>query len=401
MYRWITFAISICLLNPVSRCEDKADVKVDTSVDKVEESSDDTEASPEEVPEPRDQYSFEDIVVPPANAEEPRIEFSTDKAVAYLHNGAVAWSRERKCVSCHTNGTYLFVRPSLTEVHGAPPDELREFFEERLAAMQEYKPEERQLGTRPAQAIYIAAGLAQWDAHVAGTLSEKSREALRLVFELQQDSGTWNSQDCWPPFESSAFQVATMAAMAVAAAPGWLESLDDECLTQGVQRLRNYLRETPPPHDYARTLQLWAAMRLGEILEEEQQAEIVSMISDKQHQDGGWSIRTFAVPEEWGSGNRAEKLREESDFESPASDGHMTGLATLVLLESGISANDSRIVSSVAWLKSNQRESGRWWTRSLNTDDWHFITYSGTAYPLLALHLAGQQSTSVSVSNNP
>jgi hypothetical protein len=30
---------------------------------------------------------------------------------------------------------------------------------------------------------------------------------------------------------------------------------------------------------------------------------------------------------------------------------------------------------------------GRWWTRSLNTDTHHYITYSGTAYPLLALAL--------------
>ena len=43
---------------------------------------------------------------------------------------------------------------------------------------------------------------------------------------------------------------------------------------------------------------------------------------------------------------------------------------------------------SIEWLQKNQRESGRWWTRSLNTDSWHFITYSGTAYPLLALQNA-------------
>ncbi len=42
---------------------------------------------------------------------------------------------------------------------------------------------------------------------------------------------------------------------------------------------------------------------------------------------------------------------------------------------------------AIAWLKSNQRESGRWWTRSLNTDSAHFITYSRTAYPLLALQM--------------
>lgn len=30
------------------------------------------------------------------------------------------------------------------------------------------------------------------------------------------------------------------------------------------------------------------------------------------------------------------------------------------------------------------------WTRSLNTDSWHFIRDSGTAYPLLALAACGE-----------
>ena len=42
------------------------------------------------------------------------------------------------------------------------------------------------------------------------------------------------------------------------------------------------------------------------------------------------------------------------------------------------------------WLLTNQRSSGRWWTRSLNRDGYQFITYSGTAYPLLALELCGK-----------
>ena len=105
-----------------------------------------------------------------------------------------------------------------------------------------------------------------------------------------------------------------------------------------------------------------------------------------QRDDGGWSIRTFAAPESWGRGNRAAKLRAEPDFDTPASDGHMTGLAILALREAGVPADDEGIKRGIAWLQSNQRASGRWWTRSLNTDTWHFITYSGTTLPLLALH---------------
>ncbi len=42
-----------------------------------------------------------------------------------------------------------------------------------------------------------------------------------------------------------------------------------------------------------------------------------------------------------------------------------------------------------AWLEANQRQSGRWWTQSLNTDNFHFITYTGTLYPVMALAVTG------------
>ena len=114
------------------------------------------------------------------------------------------------------------------------------------------------------------------------------------------------------------------------------------------------------------------------------------MIWRHQRADGGWSIRTFASPEAWGGGNRAAKLRDEPEFTDPPSDGHQTGLAVLVLHSAGVEATDPRLHRGIAWLKANQRDSGRWWTRSLNTDSWHFITYSGTAYALAALAATGE-----------
>ena len=61
----------------------------------------------------------------------------------------------------------------------------------------------------------------------------------------------------------------------------------------------------------------------------------------------------------------------------------------LVLSEAGVPAKDKRLQKGVNWLLANQRESGRWWTRSLSTDKHHLITYSGTVYPLLALAKCG------------
>lgn len=113
------------------------------------------------------------------------------------------------------------------------------------------------------------------------------------------------------------------------------------------------------------------------------------MIWQRQRPDGGWSLRSFAAPQQWGDGSRAEKLRAKPEFKDPPSDGHQSGLALIVLREAGVSAQDPRILRGVRWLLTNQRESGRWWTRSLNTDTFHFITYSGTLYPLVALDLCG------------
>jgi squalene-hopene/tetraprenyl-beta-curcumene cyclase len=61
-----------------------------------------------------------------------------------------------------------------------------------------------------------------------------------------------------------------------------------------------------------------------------------------------------------------------------------------VLRDAGVAKTDLQLKKAVHWLKTNQRESGRWWTRSLNTDKYHFITYSGTCYPILALAKCGE-----------
>lgn len=152
--------------------------------------------------------------------------------------------------------------------------------------------------------------------------------------------------------------------------------------------LKKYLREPKKLQgDYDRTDLLWTASEYPGLINEAKKRELIEIVFGHQQFDGGWSIRTFAMPEEWGKGNRASKLRSELEFPFPQSDGHMTGLAIIALRKAGVPASDPRIQRGVAWLLDNQRSSGRWWTRSLNRDGWQFISYSGTAYPLLALAL--------------
>ena len=337
------------------------------------------------------QYEHGDISIAKAAADEPRLgKLSVPLAVDYLEKGTVAWNGRRKCITCHTNGTYMIVRPALTAKLGKPSDATHTFFLETLKASVAEDRAKLKQSTRPAQVVYLAAGLAEWDAHVTKQLSPETEQALSLMFEIQLDTGTWGSLDCWPPYESDAFHEATVAAMAAATAPGWLKKIadaKDEKLLGAVEKLKSYLRTEPPPHNYGRTLLLWSNSRMPGLVDDARKQELVAMLLQQQQEDGGWSIRTSGTPEAWGKGNRAKKLKEEPEFGAPPSDGHMTGLAIVVLREAGVSASDARLQKGVEWLKSNQRASGRWWTRSLNTDAWHFITYSGTAFPLLALQM--------------
>ena len=175
--------------------------------------------------------------------------------------------------------------------------------------------------------IYIAAGLAEWDAASGGVLSAETETALQLMFQIQTDERTWGTLDCWPPFESDAYHEATVAAMAAAAAPGWIAKVaatPDSVSAVGLEKLRKYLRTQPPLHDYSRVLLLWAAARMPDLLPEAQRQELRQVLLKHQKSDGSWSIRSFAAAEAWGGGNRAAKLKAEPDFADPPGDGHLS-----------------------------------------------------------------------------
>ena len=337
------------------------------------------------------QYHFGSISIPPASAGEPMAEkLSLPKAVSYLEDGAKAWINDRGCVSCHTTGWYGILRPQLASQLGAPDAALRAFLEHRLDEKLAEDPEEMKRGANPAEIVYLAAALASWDAHVEKSLSPETEKAFDAMFSLQHENGVWYSVDTWPPFESHACQLATVAAMAVGMAPGWLDKSKSAEAVQGVGRLRDYLRRVEPPHDYARAALLWTSQYFSGLMDAAEQDATVQMILNHQRPDGGWSIRSFAEPEQWGRGNRAERLRAEENFGNPASDGHQTGMALVVLTSAGVPASHVAVQRGLQWLRTNQRQSGRWWTKSLNTDKWHFITYTGTLYPVMALAGAEQ-----------
>ena len=333
------------------------------------------------------QYHLKDVTYARPSRDEAKIPFTPQLAYDYMEQGALAWTADWKCVACHTNGSYMVVRPLLTPQLGEPNKAVRDFFVSTLREEQAVDPEEMRPELDSTQAVYVAAGLAIWDAHVTHHLSPETAEALSMMFKLQRADGDWTiSDDNNPPLESNRYQLATVAARAIGNAPGWLAQQRGTPVQAKIDLLESYLRaERKPQGDYDRADLLWTATELPGLLDDARKQQLVEMIFKHQKTDGGWSIRDFALPEQWGKGNRAEKLRAELEFSDPPSDGHMTGLAIVALRKAGVPASDPRIERGVSWLLTNQRSSGRWYTRSLNRDGWQFITYSGTAYPLLAL----------------
>jgi squalene-hopene/tetraprenyl-beta-curcumene cyclase len=82
--------------------------------------------------------------------------------------------------------------------------------------------------------------------------------------------------------------------------------------------------------------------------------------------------------------------RDATYKSSLASDGYATGIAVFVTRQAGLPASDARLQRGLAWLKSHQRASGRWYTPSQAWHTQHLIANAGTAYAVLALFACGE-----------
>src|SRR5262249_54083308 len=149
-----------------------------------------------------------------------------------------------------------------------------------------------------------------------------------------------------------------------------------ESAKEGLARLKQYLKATPPPDLHHKAWLLWASLKLDGLMTPDERSATVKAVLALQRDDGGWSLPAFA---HW-QGNDGR----DNDKTKP-SDGYATGLAIYILRQAGLPANDAKIQRGIGWLKSNQRESGRWFTYSLNSDKTHYITNAGTSFAVLAL----------------
>ena len=101
-------------------------------------------------------------------------------------------------------------------------------------------------------------------------------------------------------------------------------------------------------------------------MERQEREETLRQMLSKQLADGGWSTPSFLA--DWKDFRR--KDNKPHDVETP--DAYGTGLALVVAREMGVPASDARLQKGVAWLKANQRESGKWFSRSPAKDSMHY-----------------------------
>lgn len=317
--------------------------------------------------------TLESAVDPGANdpAEPLAGQFSAGQALHFLDSASLTWQRDRECFTCHTNYAYLYARP-LVSAKLAAHTSVRQFAEQLVA--QRWKDH----GPRwDAEVVATAAALAFNDAHTSGTLHPLTREALDKMWSLQREDGGWKWLDCdWPPMESDDDYGVTLAALAVSVAPD--DYLRSEAAQRGLEGIRRFLADHPPPTLHHRAMLLWADSYRADILTDAQRQQCVDELLALQHADGGWGLATLG---DW--------QRDDGSPQDPTSDGYGTGFVLFVLRRAGLPADAPEIQRGVQWLKTHQRQSGRWFTRSLKKDSRHFITHAGTAFAVMALAECG------------
>lgn len=322
-----------------------------------------------------DRAGAEEAAAPSPNSpDEPVAKtLSLKKAAQFLDAVSQNWTETRQCGTCHTNYAYLIARPSLREIDSAAIPEIRAFFEDRVENWD--GPEKSDKPRWDTEVVATASALALNDAATTGKLHPSTRKALDRMWGLQKPDGSWDWLKCnWPPYEHDDYYGVAFAALGVGAAPDGYAASDSA--KAGLERLRSYLKATPPPDLHHKTILLWASTKLDGLMDPTARSQTIDELRSLQRADGGWNLPSLGTWKRHGG--------SPNDKDAP-SDGYATGLVVYVLRQAGVPARDEAIQRGVDWLKSHQRESGRWFTRSLSNDKYHYIANAGTGFAVLAL----------------
>lgn len=351
------------------------------------------------------QYESGDIRVSLPSEDEPRVTvFGSASLVAagkYLEDGALSWVREESCVNCHTTGPYMAERTAWARQFGPPSTEVHTDFVNSVPDVVKPVTLSDKNGHKfypdTFFSVWRALGLAEWDRHVNQVTSEPTDRALRDMFEHQSENGSFVSHgEVEIPHITTDFELSLQAARAITAAPNWLSGLQDDALLGRIAKLKSWLQTAPPNNDFDRVLKLQLAHYFPELIPQAERDVALELLTSKQHADGGWSTRDMSSIDAWHfemSQIVVNLIENLPDASTPESDAYMTALAIVLMRQSNIPATDSRITRGLAWLRREQRQSGRWWMHSLYRGNYQYITYIATAQALKAFDLCGELET--------
>ncbi len=320
--------------------------------------------------------AFADAPVPkPTKPDEPMAPaFSAAKAAEYIDGVSLAWTRERKCATCHTNVPYMLARPLVKNGDDAAVKEVRGFLEATVKKWETGKPK------TDYEVLATAFALAGNDKNTTGKLHPATKAALDKSWTIQKADGSWNWPDCdWPPLEHDQFYGVAFMAVAVGLAPDNYK--DTPQAKAGLSKMREYLKKNPPTETHHRATLLWADALGVSVFTKDQKKQVIAELLNKQQPDGGWNLPAMGPYEKRRDGTL-------NKMDAP-SDGYATGFTLYVLRQAGIQADDPAAKNGVKWLLANQRASGRWFTRSVQADKAHYITNAGSAFGVLALDACG------------
>jgi squalene-hopene/tetraprenyl-beta-curcumene cyclase len=253
------------------------------------------------------------------------------------------------CVSCHTNVTYLIVRPELRRKLGEKqPTSYETGLHDALRAripLHDVFPAAFTKEPLHAQSVGVEA------IHAALLLGEEP--ALERLWSLQvkegKEKGAWDwfhlDLDPWETPESN-FYGATLAAMAIKNA----SAEHRERHREQIALLNDYFkREQAGQPLQNRLMLLWA---MPDAISNRQ--ALLDEVWKTQQPDGGWSVESLGP---W-----------KRPLRSTGSDAYSTGLVSYVLLIDH-NSHDKRVDRALNWLKSHQdQEHGFWASSSMNKD---------------------------------
>jgi squalene-hopene/tetraprenyl-beta-curcumene cyclase len=309
----------------------------------------------------------------PASPDEPYGEFSLERAATSLDATAREWQLTNKCCQCHANFMYLIARPALAHIVPVPPD-VRSLFEQLVGERWETN------GLRyPSEATVISVPLA-FDDNRAGHLHPLTRKALETMLTHQRADGGWNGIGGSQKTFIRELEETIFAGLGIVTAPDGFAQTG--AATGSLESIRRYLNSYQPAYPYEGGMLAWASAKIGGIWDEQKQRDAAETLLNLQRDDGGWTLGALLENDpDWERGTYADQR---------PSDGYGTGFVMFVARQAGITADDARLQRGIAWLKSHQRASGRWFTPTYSRRTLNLTSNSGTGYAILALEACGE-----------